>query len=165
MVSAHSSLGTGRPTGPLAKRVEQVRAAVEAAVADSGLLVELERIRLEQATIKEGRFAFDQATHLYANALRDYGVDPTAPEAAAVRVRDSRLRETLLVALEDWWRVSTNNGERQQLEQLLQAVEPPDSIRIQWRAGVKWRDRVTLARLAREMPGPDLPATTVCSRA
>ena len=49
---AEELLAAGPTTGSLTRRVAEVRTAVEAALADSGLLIELERIRLEQATNK-----------------------------------------------------------------------------------------------------------------
>src|SRR5262249_24198688 len=55
---AEELMATGVATKELAARVEQVRAAVDMAVTDSRLLVQLDRIRLEQAAVnaKENRF-------------------------------------------------------------------------------------------------------------
>jgi hypothetical protein len=53
---AEELLAAGVPTTSLRERAAKDRAAVEAAVADSGLLIDLNRIRLEKATIKDGRF-------------------------------------------------------------------------------------------------------------
>jgi tetratricopeptide (TPR) repeat protein len=89
---------------------------VDAAVSESRLLVQLEHTRLEQAAFgaKEGGYVTAKnAPLLYAELLRSYGVDPVTPEAAAARVRNSRLREALLAALDDWGRLSTDEGERQ----------------------------------------------------
>src|SRR5262249_37222409 len=73
-------------------RVRQVREAVDAARADSELCAELERIRLEQAAVKEGHYDQARAAPRYAAVLRGYGVDPAAPAEAAARVAGRRLR-------------------------------------------------------------------------
>jgi hypothetical protein len=101
---AEELLAAGAGTERLAQQVRQVRAAVEGAVSDSRLLVELDRIRLEQTVVKEGRFDIAGAAPKYAMLLMDYGVDPAVPETAAALVRESRIREALLAALADWRR-------------------------------------------------------------
>src|SRR5262249_10158190 len=105
---------------------------------ESRLLVELERIRLEQAAVKEGHFDAARAAPLYAKALGDYGVDLAAPEAAAARVRGSRLREALLAALEDWSRVTPDAREMGLRGEVLKAAEPPDAFRARWAAARRW---------------------------
>jgi tetratricopeptide (TPR) repeat protein len=146
---AEELLAAGAATQELACQVKQVRAAVEAAVADSGLRVELDRIRLEgAAAVKDDRFDAARAAPLYAKALADYGVDLAAPQAAAARVRHSRLCETLLAALENWASITKDEQERQRLEQVLQAAEPePTAFRARWRAAVR-RGGAALVRLA-----------------
>jgi serine/threonine protein kinase len=58
---AEKLLAAGVTTEALAARVRQVRATVDAAVTDSRLLVELDRIRLEQAAVNVKENHFDQA--------------------------------------------------------------------------------------------------------
>jgi serine/threonine protein kinase/tetratricopeptide (TPR) repeat protein len=160
---AEQLLAAGVATEALAARVRQVRATVEAAVTDSRLLVELERIRLEQAAaVKDGRFDRQRAAPLYANALGDYGIDLGRPEAAAGRVRDSRLRQALLAALEDWSWVTGDAAERQQLERVLDSAEPePNRFQARWRDAVRQRDAAVLRRLAEEPEVRALPAETI----
>jgi serine/threonine protein kinase len=67
---AEELLAAGAATGSLTSRVERDRAAVEAAVADSELLIELNRIRLERAAFKEGRFKVPDSARAYARHLR-----------------------------------------------------------------------------------------------
>jgi tetratricopeptide (TPR) repeat protein len=159
---AEELLAAGARTDELTKRVRQVRAAVEVAVSESRLMVELERIRLEQAAVvKEEHFDYARAAPLYAKLLGDYGVDLAAPEAAAARVQASRLREALLAALHHWARVTGDAGERQQLEAVLQAAEPADAFRMRWRAAARRKDGAALVQLATEPQVQQLPAADI----
>jgi tetratricopeptide (TPR) repeat protein/serine/threonine protein kinase len=162
---AQELLATGPATPSLTRQVEKDRAVVDAAVADSELLIELNRIRLERAVFKEGRFKVPDSALAYAKVLAGYGVDLGAPESAGARIRGSRLRDSLLTALEDWWRVTRDNRERQQLEEALQAADPTDVFRARWREAVRRPDRAALARMATELATQRLPAAVVCSRA
>ena len=123
---ANELLAAGAGTEELADRVQEVRAAVAEAVRDSRLLVELDRIRLEQAAVngKENHFDRARAAPLYAEWLGDYGVNLAEPEVAAARVRTSRLREALLSALFDWVLVSQDAGDTLsvELQQLRDAI-------------------------------------------
>ena len=152
---AESLLATGEATVELADRSRRVRDAVEAARRDSGVLVELDRIQLDKAATAAGTkvndtpYAQARAAPRYAALLRDYGVDPAAPAAAAERVLGSRLREVLLAALDDWRRVTPDAAERQQLELVLQTAEPAaDTFRQRWLAAVRRGDGAALAQLA-----------------
>ncbi len=159
---AKEVLTTGEATEELAGRVRQVRDTVDAAVTDSCLLVELDRIRLEQAAVKAEQFDLARAAPLYAEALGDYGIDLAAPEAAAARVRASRLRAALLAALREWAHVTSDSGEKQRLKQLVQAADPESNeFRARLRAG-------DVAALVRLVDGPEmqaLPAATVAALA
>jgi serine/threonine protein kinase/Flp pilus assembly protein TadD len=147
---AEELLAAGAATQELLRRVEQVRAAVEAAVTDSCLLVQLERIRLEQsATGKEGGFDEARAGPLYAEVLGNYGIDLAAPESAAARVRGSRLREALLDALEDWVGATDDATERARVAEVVRRAAPePDAYSSRWRLAVARRDRAALVQLA-----------------
>jgi tetratricopeptide (TPR) repeat protein len=162
---AEELLATGAATGSLTRRVEKDRAAVEAAVADSALLIELNRIRLERAAFKEGRFKVPDSALAYAKALGGYGVDLAAPESVGARIRGSRLRDALLAALEDWWRVTEDRRERQQLEEALQVANATDVARARWREAVHRPDSAALVKMATELAAQRLPAAVVCSRA
>jgi tetratricopeptide (TPR) repeat protein len=159
---AEELLAAGEATEELTARVRQVRAAVDVAVTESSLLVALDRIRLEQATVKEGRFDNARAAPLYAKALGGYGIDLAAPEAAGARVRGSRLREPLLAALEDWSAVTPDVEQRQRLQQVLRAAEPePTAFRTRWRAAVMRQDGVDMFRMVKESEIQALPAADV----
>jgi tetratricopeptide (TPR) repeat protein len=155
---AEELLASGVATEALAARARQVRVAVDAAVTDSALLVELDRIRLEQAAVKDEHFDAAGAAPLYAKALAEYGIDLAAPEASAARVRDSRLREALLAALADWGRVTQDDGERQRVVDVFQLALPPGSYWARWIAAVRRGDGPGLVKLAKEPALQELPA-------
>jgi tetratricopeptide (TPR) repeat protein len=160
---AEGLLATGAVTGSLARRVEGDRATVEAAVADSDLLIELNRIRLERAAFRE--FRKRDCARAYARLLAGYGLDPRDPELAGARISGSRLRDALLAALEDWWRVSEAKSERQQLEDVLQDADPTDMVRRRWHEAVRLSDRALLVKMATELATQRCPAAVLCSRA
>jgi tetratricopeptide (TPR) repeat protein len=139
---------------------------MQGAAADSRLRAHLDRIRLEQtAVISEGYYDRRRAVPRYREVLRDYGVDLAVPEAAAARVRGSRVREPLLAALEDWRRLTTDY-ERTHLEKVLQLTEPvADAIRAKWWTAVWKGDRATLRTLAADLDVKSLPATTLANMA
>jgi serine/threonine protein kinase/Tfp pilus assembly protein PilF len=149
---AEELLAAGTGTKELAGRVQQVREGVDAAAVDSGLLVRLDHIRLEQASvkIKGGYFDKARAAPLYGKLLADYGVNISDPQAAAARVRASRLREALLVALADWRRITPDERERQGLQEVLVAAEPQDAFGARWRAAAGRRDAAELLRLTND---------------
>jgi Tfp pilus assembly protein PilF/serine/threonine protein kinase len=156
---ARGLLAAGGGIDELAAEVDRVRVAAAAAAADSGLLVEVDRIRLERAPVN-GLFDDAPLAPRYAELLRGYGVDLAAPEEAAARVRDSRVRAALVAALEHWWSITSDAAERRRLDEVLQAVEPQaTAFREQWRAAAGRRDGPALARLARELAPEDLPAS------
>jgi tetratricopeptide (TPR) repeat protein len=167
-------LAAGAGTEELADWVQQVRAAVEAAVTDSRLLIELERVQQERGEIKEGHRDFASKRARYAALLRGYGVDLAMPEEAVARVRQSRVRLALLAALEDWWResqylvsggpeaVRAQHEEWVQVEEVRKRAEPtPDAFHARWRAAYLQQDSTTkaqtLARLANEPGVQNLP--------
>jgi Flp pilus assembly protein TadD len=164
--SAEQLARPGEATEELAQRVREVRAAVAVAETDRRLLAELERIRLERAVFKlvpndDAR----PATPLYGELLGSYGVDLAAPEAAAAKVRGSRLREALLAALEDWRQAIPDEQERQRLDEVIEAAEPADAFRARWRRAVRERDRAQLAKLSTEPSVQTLPAAAISSLA
>jgi serine/threonine protein kinase/tetratricopeptide (TPR) repeat protein len=169
---AEALLATGDATAELADRSRRVRDAVATARQDSAMLVELDRIQFDKAAtaavtkVSETPYAHAGAAPRYATLLRDYGIDPATPAAAADRVRSSRLREVLLAALDDWRRVTPDAAERQQLELVLQNAEPAaDAFRQRWLAAVRRGDGAALAQLAGTPAVQDLPIMTVVNLA
>jgi serine/threonine protein kinase/tetratricopeptide (TPR) repeat protein len=162
---AEELAATGGGTEELAQRVRQAREAVAAAETDSRLLAELERIRLEKGVFKLGPNDNVRPAPLYAEHLSSYGVDLAAPEAAAAKVRGSRLREALLAALEVWRQASPDEQERQRLSEVIEAAEPPDAFRARWRSAAREGDRAQLVKLSTEAPVQYLSAAAICGLA
>jgi serine/threonine protein kinase/Flp pilus assembly protein TadD len=158
---AEELLAAGVRTEELTKRVRQVREAVDVAVSESRLLVELDRIRLEQAAVKEGNFDLQRAAPLYAKALGNYGIDLAVPEEAARRVQASRLREALLAALADWSHLTQDEKERQRVAKVYHLALPPGCLRRRLLAAVGARDGAELEKLAKEPAFQDLPPATL----
>ena len=157
---AEGLVATGDATAGLAARSRQVQDAVKAARQDSDMLVELDRIQLEKE--KTAAYPRAGAAPRYPALFRYYGVDPAAPAAAAERVLSSRLREALLAALDDWWRVTLDAVERQQLEVVLQKAEPAaDAFRQRWVAAVRRADGPALAQLAEAPAVQALPVLAI----
>jgi tetratricopeptide (TPR) repeat protein len=139
-------------------QVQAMRAEVDRQLRDSGLRVELDRIRLEKATVREGHFDFGAAVPHYRDALGRYGITPDDTEAAAAAVRSSELRRELLAALEDWARATKDKGEKERLAAVLKAAEPnPVSFRARWLAAKGKEDGDALAALSREPEAAALP--------
>ncbi|HEV3117622.1 MAG TPA: serine/threonine-protein kinase, partial [Gemmataceae bacterium] len=134
---AEELLRSGQATSELVKRVHPLRTQVDQVDGDSRLALELDRIRLKQGGVKGNFFDTARAAPLYAKALADYGINPAAPESAAARIGSSRLRPTLLVALENWRRCSPDEAQKRRLEAVLQATEPArGAFRTRWMAAL-----------------------------
>jgi hypothetical protein len=162
---AEELLAAGVATQELAARVRQVRRAVDAAVNDRRLRVHLDRIRLEREAFRPnlGRSVTAlNAPRLYAELLRNYGVDPATPAAAAARMENSRLREALLAALEDWMLSSLDEAERRRVAKVYELALPADSLRLRLHAAVRRRDLREVAKLAQ---APGLPSASLANNA
>src|SRR5579884_2081406 len=157
LANAEKLLATTTPTQELAEHLQQVRAAVDAALTDSQLVIELDRIRTATAFLNYQSEKSNEIWlgELYEKALAGYGIDLAAPEAAAARVRGSRIRDVLVAALEDWrartveleWRRWGSGGAKKAREQASEA------IRRRSRPAVKRKDVAVLRQISNE---PDL---------
>jgi serine/threonine protein kinase/tetratricopeptide (TPR) repeat protein len=158
---AEELLAAGAGTEELADQVEQVRLVVNAAVRDSRLLVELERIRLEQANFDSRGIWFDRvyAARKYAELLKEYGIDLAAPEDSAARIRASRLQEALLAALGDWLR-GAKGEEKQQLWKLYCSL-PKSELRLRLDKARGWRDEAAMLKVAEEAALQNLPPASL----
>jgi tetratricopeptide (TPR) repeat protein len=163
---AEQVLAAGEATPELTGRVAEVRAAVDAARQDCGVLLELERIQLGKAAVRKFAYHDAAAAPRYAAVFRAYGVDPAEPRAAAARVRASRLLPALLAALEDWQRLIPTQTERQHLLAVLEAAGPPaDAFRQRWLAAVRRQDGAGLAQLAATPAVQGLPLLSLVNLA
>jgi serine/threonine-protein kinase len=161
---AEAAIVTAAVNADLQERTRKMRTEVEPKKRDSRLRVELDRIRLEKAAVKEGHFDSTEAVQRYRDVLSGYGIDPGNAAAAAVVVRGSRLRGELLAALEDWARATKDARELDRLRVVLSAAEPEEEgLRAQWRQMVRGWDGVALAKLASAARG--LAATDVVNLA
>jgi tetratricopeptide (TPR) repeat protein/serine/threonine protein kinase len=157
---------TGTATEELADQVQQLRQAVDAALADSLLRVELDNLRVERELLFAKSANWQFALARYKDVLERCGVDLTKPEQTATRVRASRLREVLLAVLDDWWFMSEDAAEQQRLEKVLDTAEPPANAWTKsWRVARRRRDGASLAKLAEDANVQNLPASTVANLA
>jgi serine/threonine-protein kinase len=133
---ADNQLGPGG-AADLRQRLEQARKGLE-------LVAELDRIRLEHATIVNGQMDVATADQHYAEAFAGAGVvaGQGDEEEAAARVRNSAIREQLVAALDDW-AVLTRDPRRQAwLSAVARRADPDD-----------WRDRFRDPKVHRDRPG------------
>ncbi len=157
LANAEKLLATTTPTQELAQYLQQVRAAVDAALTDSQLVIELDRIRTARALLNYQSEKSNEIWlgELYEKALAGYGIDLAAPEAAAARVRGSRIRNVLLAAMEDWrartveleWKRWNSGGVKKALDQASEAIRR--------RCGPAWKKK-DVAALLRISNDPDL---------
>jgi tetratricopeptide (TPR) repeat protein/serine/threonine protein kinase len=146
---AEELLAQGVGTEELAARVRQVRAAVDAGVRDSRLLVEVDRIRLEQATLKEERFDIVGAAPAYAATFRAYGLPllELEPDEAARRIATSAIRDQLLDAAANW--AKADAAAAKELTAIIRLADDSPWRRRLY-AALDGNDAAALARLARE---------------
>ncbi len=157
LANAEKLLATTTPTQELTEHLQQVRAAVDAALTDSQLVIELDRIRTATAFLNYQSEKSNEVWlgELYEKALAGYGIDLAAPEAAAARVRGSRIRDVLLAAMEDWrartvdleWKRWNSGGVKKALDQASEAIRR--------RCGPAWKQK-DVAALLRISNEPDL---------
>jgi superkiller protein 3 len=156
---AEGLLATVAGGAELAEQVRQARTALDTAEIDSELLVELDRIRWETAAIQSGQeIGRRVGPDRYAAVLSRYGVKPAETEAAAARVRDSRVRDSLLWALADWAWLTQDQKEGQRVVQVLQKADgTAGPFRSRWWTAIGRRDPKALVGLAEEPEVQDLP--------
>jgi serine/threonine protein kinase/Flp pilus assembly protein TadD len=158
---AEAQLDSGLLGSQSRRRVKQLQKDVK-------MLTALERIRLEQAGLRDYHFDKSVADPQYIRAFQEYGIDVATlePEAAAALVQASAIREHLVAGLDDWAdcveRLSTGkeNPRMGQLLTVAQQVDPDpwrNRLRVMVRSGRK-RD---LEELVRSVPVEDLPASTL----
>jgi serine/threonine protein kinase/Tfp pilus assembly protein PilF len=163
---ADALLASGVATASLRERAETDRAAVDSAIAQSQLSITLNSIRLEKHTVRDGRKNdLKNTAASYAKAFANYGVDLAEPASVAARIRGSRCRDALVGALEEWWRSTADRQTHQQLDRVLQAVEPADATQASWWKAAREQDNAALVKLAEQLSTKCLPPAVICSRA
>jgi tetratricopeptide (TPR) repeat protein len=149
---AEALAGEGPLEPGLAEEVAYLVRELDEEGKDRRLVAELDAIRMRQAEVKEEQFDMRAASPLYAAAFRRYGIDVEAlsPEEAARRVRESRVREALLAALDNWgywseakedrpgreklWAVADGADDNHWRRTLREAARSKDAARLQWLA-------------------------------
>jgi tetratricopeptide (TPR) repeat protein len=158
---AEAQLGGGLVGQDLRRRVEQLHKDVR-------MLGELERIRLDQAGLRDGHFDRAGSVPQYARAFREYGIDVEALglEEAAALVQASAIREHLVAGLDDWADGIPRLGKAEpspkarQLLAIARQVDP-DPWRNRLRELLLSGDARELEQLARSAPVEELPAATL----
>jgi serine/threonine-protein kinase len=132
---------------------DDLRQRVEQAQANLRLVKKLDDIRLEKATLVEGKWAPPKAAPAYEAAFREHGLDVLAGEEAALarRIGASPVKEQLVAALEDWASVAGGGPARARLLTLARKADP-DPKRDRFRDPVVWTNLEKLQTLAAE-PG------------
>jgi serine/threonine-protein kinase len=161
---AEQLLARREATEELAEQVRATRTAIDEAARDCRFCCEVERIRLQEDVEGDVPSRRSEAWKRYAAALKEWGVSAW-DEREVERLRASRVREALLVALEEWqhgeplpsggyWMDGgeREDGEREaQFDKLIGALRPDsDAFWSRWRAALKSGDRAAIATLARQ---------------
>jgi eukaryotic-like serine/threonine-protein kinase len=114
----------------------------------------LDKIRLDQAEVKDGAFNLAGADPAYEKAFREYGLDLVAldPAAATGRVGASAVKKQLLAGLDDWLlaaRAARGPSGPDRLLAVLRLADP-DRRRNQIRETVRGQGEPALEALARD---------------
>jgi tetratricopeptide (TPR) repeat protein/tRNA A-37 threonylcarbamoyl transferase component Bud32 len=149
LAQAEKRLADGGPA-PLQERLRQARDNL-------GLVQRLDAIRLEAATLVDGKWSPRRAAPAYASAFRQHGLDVQRgrePDLAR-RIAASPVKEQLVAALEDWAWSDAQLGPR--LLALARQADPdPERDRLRdpqlWRAGRELVHRAGQADVGRLSP-------------
>jgi serine/threonine-protein kinase len=157
---AETAVASAGVEGEIAEQVQAIRAEVDQKRRDSIFRVACDRLRLEQAAVREEHFDRRAKLPGYRHAFKEYGIDLGDAAAAGAMIRSSPLQNELLAALEDWARATREPEEKNQLlAVLLIAEESQDRFRGEWRAGTETKDApalVALAHRSSELPAADV---------
>jgi serine/threonine-protein kinase len=148
----------------LRRQIEQVLGELDRVQQDQAMLRRLEEVRLAQAEVKDEQFDMQSADAAYAKAFHDYGIDVTTLPAdeAAQRIKASAIREQLVAALDEWARVRSEGGNKNNgpLVALALAVDP-DEWRRPLRQAWASKDWPKLKELAAQAKPADLSPVTI----
>jgi eukaryotic-like serine/threonine-protein kinase len=128
---------------------------------DRLLAVRLEKIRMDKATIVNGKFDFGRAAEEYPKAFAGAGLAIAGENVAdvAARIAGSPIKEVLVAALDDWAFVEARLGTKRVPEQVL-AVARQAAPDPQWGDRLRridvWRNRQGLNDLVKAEPAVGL---------
>jgi serine/threonine-protein kinase len=138
-----------------------LRQRVRTARVDAEMVRDLEEVRLSHADVMEkDHFGFRTLHARYEKAFRGYGLDVLEEEAEEVagRIRDSAIRDHLVLALDDWARswLQSDPGRTGRLLIVASRADPDP-----WRNAVRhpetWTNPDLLKRLARRPEALEQP--------
>ncbi|MDG3005916.1 protein kinase domain-containing protein [Paludisphaera mucosa] len=139
------------PSGP-----DDLRRRVARARADLELVEDLDRARLQAATLIKGKFETSGAELLYEKTwAKAFGRQWEDVQDVAARVRDSAVREEIVPALDDWASITRDPARRAWLLALAREADP-DPSRDRLRQPELWEDGARLTRLFQETGLDDL---------
>jgi tetratricopeptide (TPR) repeat protein/serine/threonine protein kinase len=145
-------------------RSEKLRQRVGRWRADLEMVAELERIRLERATFKDGVFDAPSAVPAYRAAFLRYGLDLAVleMEEAAARIRAAAVRDALVAALDDWAQFETKAGRpgREFVNAIARQADP-DPWRERLRTVIQRSDWEALEAMAQDKQVLALPPASV----
>jgi tetratricopeptide (TPR) repeat protein len=141
--------------------VNQAEQTLALARKHAQLLADLEAARMARSVVK-GKYLDNAASAVaYAKAFAAYGLEvlghPAAVTVPALRRLPARMREALVVALDDWAMCARNKAVRKRLREVAGAVDQ-DPWRRRFRRA---RDLATVMELAVEVRRKPLPAVSL----
>jgi tetratricopeptide (TPR) repeat protein len=128
---------------------EDLQQRLRQAQEDLRLVKRLDVIRLEAATLIEGKWNPGKAVRAYEAAFKEHGLDVLAWEEAELgrRMAPSSVKGQLVAALEDWAGMAAEGKTQGRLLALVRRADP-DPLRNRLRDPAVWQDRRQLTRLA-----------------
>ena len=154
---AESLLAAGNTNPELGQCVQQWHQ-------DLSMVLRLDRIRLEQAALKDEWWDHAGADPAYRTAFRDYGIDVLNLDAAVAgaRVRASAIRQHLIAALDDWaFVIPPQHKRRREHVRAVIGSADSDGWNNRFRDAILQRDRQALEALAMQPEVNNLPPSTV----
>jgi tetratricopeptide (TPR) repeat protein/serine/threonine protein kinase len=139
----------------LTQSLHKLEEQVSGDEADRLLAVQLEKIRLDQATWVEDNFDIRTAAVEYPQAFSGFAVLNADAAAVAARLRSSPIREQLVAALDDWAIVAyalRNEPLADRLLAVARQAAPDPAWADRLRQVKAWRDKETLGKLVEEVP-------------
>src|SRR5262249_29759868 len=150
--AAHAETGLG---AELAQALHTLEGELHGDEADRLLALRLERIRLDRATLVEGKFENRKSAADYAEAFAPFAVLKEDAAVVAARFRSSPINEQLVAALDDWSAVAfvlKNEPLVGQLLAVARQAAPDPAWGDRLRQPRIWRDQATLGKLLAKAP-------------
>jgi tetratricopeptide (TPR) repeat protein len=139
----------------LTKQVRQLGLELDRDTADYRLALRLEHIRLDTATLVEGKFALARAEQEYPEAFAEAGLAPLRGrlQIVAALIRQSAIQELLVAALDDWAWISHVQANPALTIRLLEVARlaDPDPWRDRVRDLALWKNNTAMVRLVEEV--------------